>query len=237
MTLREMIIRFQDSVDDRTFWNDVRAIALCNRFKDKMAQEMRIVAESYYEFDSVQGQQNYQVPSKLVTHHYLYYNSSYNTEIKIVKSPRNIYGPYAEVTQEGWPTIGYIWGASGRRQLTIYPLFNTDGITVQWWFWGWPEDLAVDNDEPQFPVGWHPSLVEGMINQAKVDDKEMSPADALILWKDQIRIIKALDVTRDLVARKGQMGTIESHFPRIGGSGDPDDWPFRIVGADEGSIW
>ena len=108
---------------------------------------------------------------------------------------------------------------------------------MQWWFWGWPEDLAADNDEAQFPVEWHPSLVEGMINQAKVDDREMSTSDALILWKDEIRKIRSLDVTSELVARNGQLGSIESHFPRIGGSDDPGEWPFRIASSDEGGIW
>jgi len=164
MILREMIERFQARLDDNVYWNDTRAIALVNTMKDKLAQELRVLAPSYYTFDSVQGQQSYEVPSKLIANQLLYYNSSYNQIIRIVKGPQSIYGPYSEVDQQGFPTIGYIWGVSGRRQLTVFPTFNVDDITIQWWFWGWPEDLANYNDEPQMPTPWHSSLVEGTVD-------------------------------------------------------------------------
>ena len=220
MTLRDMLNRIQSRVDDDVYWNDSRLTGIINHIKDKMSQEMRVVRKQQYEFDSVEGQQYYQVPDRYVIHHYLYYNSTYNTEIVMKDSPRDVYGPSSDPTLEGNPTMGFIWGVSGRRQLCIYPTFSEDGVELTWWFYGWPEDLAVDNDEPDFPIEWHPSLVDGAINQTKVDDKEMSVGDALILWKNEVQTIRGLATTRELLsAGEKAWGSVESHFPRIQESG------------------
>jgi len=108
---------------------------------------------------------------------------------------------------------------------------------MEWWFWGWLPKLEGDNDESRLPIEWHPSIVKGMVNQAKVDDKEMSPADALILWQNEVRKLKQLEVTKAIIEQGGQYGTIDTVFPEIS-SGSPESY-FRIAGRGdvEGVIW
>lgn len=235
MILRNMIRKVQDRLDDDVYWNDKRVIALLNEGKDELAKKLKCTTQQYYEFDSVAGQQKYQVPTTLVKSHLLFYNSGYNQEIHIHDDPNDIYTMYPDVTQEALPTKAYIWGASGRRDLVIYPTFNTDGITIKWWFYGWPEDIENDNDEYNFPTEWHPSLVKYAIHQAKVDDDELSVADALILWENEIRDIKSLDVTLALLSTsETRYGTVDAHFPRVGSGSNP--LGLRITG-DGDVIW
>jgi hypothetical protein len=218
------------------YWNDRRAISLANRIKDKVVTELKVVTKQSYQFDSVQGQQTYQVPERYVASELLYYNSSYNREIVLKDSPRDIYLPYPNVTTQGWPSIGFIWGVSGRRELTIYPTFNADGIEITWWFWGYAPDIDEDNDEFALPTDWHPAIVEGMINERAARDGEINMADNLLLWKDEIRKIKAMQTYQHLLGRTKQYGSFDGQFSRISASADKEELPFRIVGTD-GGIW
>ena len=115
------------------------------------------------------------------------------------------------------PRIGYIWHESGRRQLTIYPTFNDDGVEISWWFYGWPEDMINDNDEPQFATEWHPSLPKLVINEAKMDDKEMNPADVETIKMREIHKLRGLATTTFLLSEKdSRLASIDEHFPAIG---------------------
>jgi len=238
MTLRDMITRFHDSMDDANavYWNDRRAASLANRMKDKLVTELKVTTKQSYQFDSVQGQQTYQVPERFVAHELLFYNSSYNTEIVIGDSPRVIYGKYSDVTTQGWPSVGFIWGVSGRRELTIYPTFNESGIELTWWFWGYPTDIIEDNDEFNLPTDWIPSIVEGMINERASRDSEINMADALMLWKDEIRKIKAMQTYQSLLGNTRLYGTFDGQFSRISESADQEELPFNIGGTN-GGIW
>lgn len=236
MILRNMIKRFQSRLDDsaKAYWNDERAKTLANTVMDRLVVEFGVIAQLYYTFNSVQGQQNYQVPSNFIASHYLYFNGTNNREIVIVDSPRDIYGPTAEVTQEGTPTMGYIWGVSGRRQLTIYPTFNVDDIELMWWFWGTVPELEGDNDEPMLPVEWHPSIVEAMVDQAMQDDKFITVGDRLILWENMVKKLKRLDSMKAAIEIPKQHGSVEDSFPSIS-----EGQYFRISGREDvdGVIW
>jgi len=197
-----------------TYWDDTRSTALLNTVKDKLAQEFTVNrTEQYYEFDSVEGQQAYQVPSTFVAHRHMYFNSSYNRIIKFYDGPESIYGPVAEQDMKGVPFAAYIWGVSGRRELTFYPTFNDGGITIRWWVYGWPPDVAVDNDEPHLPIEWHPSIVELMTAGQRQADKMISVADELVIWQRTVRMLKELDATKQITTLGGQSGSIDNNFP------------------------
>lgn len=225
MTRRDMIDRFHGMMDsyNRVYWNDTRATDLLNATKDRLAQEFTVNrTEQYYTFNSVEGQEQYQVPSTYVVHRLLYFNSSYNRRIKMHDGPELMHGPVADQSIEGVPSDCYIWGASGRRELTIYPTFNADDITVQWWFYGWPPNVVVDNDEPNLPLEWHPSIVEIMTAEQQAADKQITVGDKFIIWENNIRRLKRLDVTKQLTSIGGQSGSIDAHFPLIPESGRAD---------------
>lgn len=199
MKFREIITRVQDTVDDRAFWDDTRLKTLINRYKDKMAQEMTFTNQQKYEFSSIVGSRHYEVPHGYISNELLWYDGDNNNEIFIRDSPRDIDAQYTTRTEQGQPREGYVWGdGSGRRQLTIYPTFDSV-VTVEWWFYGWPEDLAGDNDELPFPVEWHPTLAEACIDSTREYDKLISVADELLLWTTSIRKIRQMDVTKVLV--------------------------------------
>lgn len=200
MILREIIVRVQDTVDDRAFWDDTRLKAMINRFKDKMAQEMTFTNQQKYEFSSVVGDRHYEVPHGYISNHLLFYNGNNRNEIFIRDSPRDIDSLYLNRTEQGLPREGYVWGdGSGRRQLTIYPTFSSI-LDVEWWFYGWPEDLVGDKDELPFPIEWHPSLAEACIDETRQYDKEIGIADQILLWGTYIRKIRQMDVTKELVS-------------------------------------
>ena len=238
MILRDMITRFHDSMDDANavYWNDRRATSLANRMKDRLNTELKVIVEQLYEFDSVEGQQTYQVPERYVANELIWYDSSYNKEIVLKDSPRDIHLRYGDVTTEGMPSIGYIWGVSGRRELHIYPTFNQNWLLITWWFWGYPADIIEDNDEFQLPTDWHPAIVEGMINERAARDGEMTHADALTLWIYEVKKIKAMQTYQDLLGRTKQYGTFDGQFSKISSSANKEELPFRIVGTD-GGIW
>lgn len=218
MTRRDIIDRFHGLMDsyNRVYWNDTRATDLLNTVKDRIAQEFTVNrTEQYYQLDSVKGQQHYEVPSTYVAHRLMYFNSGYNRTIKFYDGPEAIYGPAADQDIEGTPGAAYIWGVSGRRQLTIYPTFNKGGLTVHWWFYGFPPDVAVDNDEPHLPLEWHPSIVEIMIAEQQSHDKYISVADKYAIWENCIRRLKRLDVTKQITSLGGQSGSVDAHFPSI----------------------
>lgn len=219
MTRREIIDQFHGLMDsyNRVYWNDTRATVLLNTIKNRLAQEFTYNrVEQYYTFNSVQGQQNYEVPSTFIANRWMYFDSGYNRHIDFYDGPESIYGPAADQDIEGIPQAAFIWGVSGRRQLTIYPTFSEDDIEVQWWFYGWPPDVAVDNDEPALPIEWHPSLVEIMIAEHQAFDREIGIGDRILVYKDCANRIKRMDVTRQLTHLSDtQSGSIDSHFPTI----------------------
>jgi len=218
MTRRDIITRFNSLMDsyNTVYWNDTRATALLNTVKDKLAQEFTVNrTEQYYTFDSVEGQKAYQVPSTFVAHRHMYFNSSYSRVIKFYSGPEAFYGPVADQDTEGVPHSAYIWGVSGRRELNFYPTFSEDGLTVQWWFYGWPPDVAVDNDEPHLPIEWHPSIVELMLAGQRQFDKVISVSDELIIWDRTVRMLKELDATKEITSLPGQTGSIDNNTPAI----------------------
>ena len=216
MTVRDMIKRFHNAMDsmNEAFWNDARSIALINRLKDNLAQEFHVNrVEQTYTFVSVANQSHYQVPSTFVANEYLSYYDSVYSEITIVNSPKDIYRFITDDTMAGLPIVGSIWGVSGRRELQLYPVFASDGITLTWNFYGWPPDVALDNDEPDLPLEWHPTIVEGMIDHQQAFDGIMSKIDAVQLWQTvHIPKLKRLDISIEMNTRRGSTGSLDDHF-------------------------
>ena len=237
MTVRDMIIRFHSRMDAgaKVFWNDIRAIALINEIVDDICQELVTTVPCKYTFKSVSGQQNYQVPSNYVVNELLFYNSSYNNEIVIDTTPRKIYKLYPDTTTEGYPTRGFIWHQSGRRELQIYPTFSEDDIEMDWWFFGWPEDLVGDKDEPAVPIEWHPSITKEMRNRQREEDGEITLSDLSILWAREVIKIKRMDCTKEILSNRGQYGTFEGNYPRISVGSSIDNQ--IVVASDDGTIW
>lgn len=226
MTVRDTITRFQALMDSMnvTFWNDARSIALINMFKDKLAQEFGVNrVEQEYTFQSVEGQEKYEVPAAFVSHELLYFNTGYNRKIHMMNGPGDIFGPASDVSVEGIPSRCFIWGISGRRELRIYPTFNTSGLTVYWWFYGWPPNVANDNDEPRLPQEWHPTIVEAMIDFQQSFDGIISKADYMNCWEIHIKKLRKLDATVEFMTKSGeQYGTVDDNFPRIADASDLD---------------
>jgi hypothetical protein len=209
-----MIERVQQRIDDRAYWNDDRVKALLNQIKDDITQELKVVAERKYTFSSTKGLESYAIPHGFISNHLLHYGEPHWNIIEIVGSPKGLVVGNFDVSLEGVPRVGYIWGESGRKQINIYPTFNVDGIEISWWFYGWPEDMTNDNDEPQFPAEWHPSLPKLAINEAKVDDDQMSPADAEIIKVREIRKLRGLATTNFLNSQTdSRLATIDDKFP------------------------
>lgn len=232
MVLRDMIERVQRRIDDRAYWNDDRVTALLNQLKDDIAQELKVTAQRKYTFASVSGQQSYAVPHGFVSSELLHYGTPHFNEIQIVGSPRDFELGNWQVDLEGIPRMGYIWGESGRRQLTIYPTFNDDAIEITWWFYGWPEDMTLDNDEPQFPTEWHPSLPKLAINEAKVDDDQMNLADAEVIKVKEINKLRGMASTTFLQSQTvSQLASIDEVFPHRDGE------PMRFNVTTPGGVW
>jgi len=232
MVLRDMIERVQRRIDDRAYWNDDRVTALLNQLKDDIAQELKVTAKRKYIFASVQGQQSYAVPHGFVSNELLHYGTPHFNEIEIVGSPRDFEKGNWQVDLEGVPRMGYIWGESGRRQLTIYPTFNGDAIEITWWFYGWPEDMTLDNDEPQFPTEWHPSLPKLAINEAKVDDDQMNLSDAEVIKAKEINKLRGMASTNFLNSQTvSQLASIDEVFPVRDGE------PMKFNITTDGGIW
>jgi len=217
MTVRDMIDRFQSRMDSgaKVFWNDARAIPLINEIIADISQELVVTVPCHLTFQSVASQKNYEVPSNYVVNELLFYNSSYNNEIHIKNTPRNIYTVYPDTTTEGYPTRGFIWHQSGRRELQVYPTFSEAGLDINWWFFGQPEDLTSDKDEPAIPIEWHSSIVKMMRYIQREEDNEMSFSESEILQAKEIAKIKRLDTTKEILSNHGQYGSFEGNFPRI----------------------
>ena len=235
MIVRDMIKRIHGQIADysRTYWNDERIIVLINDIKDSVAQELVCDrCECYYELPLIADQQKYEVPHNLTYSHYLYLNSTYNRKIKIKVGPASLYGPTSVPTQTGTPEFGFIWKYSGRREVTFFPVPNED-LTADWYFLGWPEDIANDNDEVNFPIDWHPSIVRMCLNRIKREDEVISVADELLLETKEMRRIKRLDSTKAILEEGGTYGTLFDSIPQVGSM---SEMKFRIDRGD-GAIW
>ena len=232
MTRREMINKVQVRIDDRAYWNDDRVTGLLNQLKDDISQELKITAKRKYTFASVAGQTSYAVPHGLVSSELLHYGEPHWNEIRIVGGPRDFELGNHQVDLEGVPVMGYIWGESGRNQLTIYQTFNDTGIEITWWFYGWPEDMILDNDEPQFPTEWHPSLAKLAINEAKVDDDQMNLSDAEVIKAKEINKLRGMASTTFLQSQtRSQIASIDEVFPQRDGE------PIRFDVTTPGGWW
>lgn len=217
MTVRQMIARFHNRLDSgaKVFWGDARAIGLINEILDDICQELVITVPHHLTLLSVQGQRKYQVPSTFMSNELLQYDNGNPYEIVLKNTPRFIEGQFIDVDTQGNPTRGYIWYESGRRELTIYPTFAISNLTIDWYFWGWPEDVSADSDEPSIPIEWHPSIVKEMRNRQRSDDQEISVADQAALWELEIRKIKKMDTFKEIQTSSGRYGTFDGNFPKI----------------------
>lgn len=217
MNRRQMIDRFQSVIDDihKGFWNDVRITALLNDAKDRIAQEMKVNdTQCYYTFDSVEGQEWYQVPYNLVKHGHLLYNQDdTDREIFISTNIKAVRGNYYDSDNTGYPSNGYFWARSGRRELHIAPTFDEDGITCEWYFFGWPEDISGDGDEFSLPISWHPTILRVARELRKVEDGDMNKVEFEGYFKLEMQSLAELESTTEASFQPSKTGRVDAALP------------------------
>jgi len=229
--VRDMIDYIQDTIGARRYWNDTRIISFINQVQLKMASMLKIVCQDFYKFDS-SLEARYTIPSNYIANERLWYdNGGSDNVITILPSPSNIYGVFsnAETDSTDNPSRAFIWNASGRRELWIYPKFVTAGIDIWWFFWSMPSKLTNDNDESPFPPEWHILIVEAVINKIKVNDEWMSGSEELTLFNQLVHTAKTMETTKGVVER-GAILMPYNQFPVVDGIG-------LIDGSVKGIVW
>jgi len=206
MTIRDMIDYIQADVNSRRFWNDERIINIINLIQNRMAIELKLVVEDFYKFSSTL-EQRYLLPSNLIAINTLWYNNGGNNRlIKIVSNPSEVYGresnPETETSSN--PYKAFIWSTSGRKELWIFPKFDTEGIDLWLFFYGTPTRIISDNDVPSLPVETHVYLVEAVKNRIAQVDEQITKAEELALWKDIIMMCKQIDTVKNVITRSSQ---------------------------------
>jgi hypothetical protein len=232
MIVRDMIDYVQDTIGARRYWNDKRIISFINQVQEKMATMLKLVCQDYYKFSS-SLETRYTIPSSYVSNQLLYYNNGGSENvIKIIPTPNNIYGVFNNPDTDSTdnPNKAFIWNASGRKELWIYPKFATEGIDISWFFWGLPSKLVNDNDVSPLPPEWHILIVEAVINKIKVNDEWMLASEELALFGVLVNAAKTMETTKGVIER-GAILKPYSEFPVVGGS-------FGLIdGSDNGITW
>ena len=216
MTVREIIDYVQLSVNDRRYWNDNRLISLLNLLQMKMANDLKLVFRDYYTLSSTL-EQRYLLPSSLISIELLWYdNEGTEQHIDIVNSPKEVYLKHSDPDTEtsGQPGKGFIWEASGRKELWIYPLFDAAGVEICMWFYGIPPKLNTDNDTPVLATEWHIHLIESAINRIMRLDEQITIAEEEALWSKIIHACKTMDTTKTIMETNSSIRQ-DNNYPSI----------------------
>lgn len=236
MTVREIIDYVQLSINDRRYWNDTRLISLLNLLQMKMANDLKLVFRDYYTFMSEASSQRYLLPSSLISIELLWFdNGGTEQNINIVNSPKEVYLKHADPNTDtsDQPYKGFIWEASGRKELWIYPLFSTAGVELSMWFYGVPPKLNTDNDTPALPTEWHIHLVESAVNRAMRLDEQITVAEEEALWSKIIHTCKTMDTTKLIMETEANINQ-DMNYPMITGGTDAVGLVDR---SEAGIIW
>lgn len=232
MIVRDMIDYVQDTIGARRYWNDKRIISFINQVQEKMATMLKLVCQDLYKFSS-STETRYTIPSSYISNQLLYYDNGGSEQvIHILPTPNNIYGVFSDPDTDSTdnPSRAFIWNASGRRELWIYPKFVAAGIDIWWFFWGLPSKLVNDNDESPLPSEWHILIVEAVINKIKVNDEWMLASEELMLFNSLVNTAKTMETTKGVIER-GAILKPYNEFPI--GSGE-----FGLIdGSSKGIVW
>jgi hypothetical protein len=218
MIVRDMIDYVQDTIGARRYWNDKRIISFINQVQEKMVVMLKLVCQDFYKFDSTLDTR-YTIPSTYINNQLLYYNNGGSEKtINIVPAPNNIYGVFNNPDTDSTdnPSRAFIWNASGRKELWIYPKFSVAGIDIWWFFWGLPSKLTNDNDVSPLPPEWHILIVEAVINKIKVNDEWMLASEELALFNVLVNTAKTMETTKGVIER-GAILKSYNQFPNVGG--------------------
>ena len=216
MILREILDEFQNRVEDPNYWDDTRGKSLANEAIRVIAGILSLTFKGYYEFYTEDGRKQYHVPVNYIANHLLWYNdTSENRDITFLKSPKDIYGKVSDIdTTKGYPTHAWLWNVESRLSLFFYPIPD-DVYTMQWWYFREAPKLVNNNDEPILDRVFHQYLIEYMRLASRRDDKEISEAEFVGLWGNQVRLMRAANVKIDNISMESRLPTGKDMFPDI----------------------
>jgi hypothetical protein len=235
MTVREIIDYVQLSINDRRYWNDERLISLLNLLQMKMANDMKLVFRDFYKFESTL-EQRYLLPSSLISIELIWYdNAGTEQRINVVNSPKEVYTKHSDPDTDtsDQPYKAFIWEASGRKELWIYPLFDTAGVEIWMWFYGIPPKLNTDNDTPVLHTEWHIHLIESAINRIMRLDEQITIGEEEALWSKIIHSCRSMDTTKMVMETDGKVRQ-DNNYPTISRGGN---YSGLIDNSDAGIIW
>lgn len=233
MLLGAMIEEVQDLTEDPEYWTASRVTTLINRGQRDIANFMGVSVTGYTVFESVDEQEQYQLPNDWVSPELISFTSDgASHEIRIVANPRQIMNLTEETRQTGTPTQAFIWAKADRPELWVYPLFDTDGIEVRLFYWRRPPDVSDDNDEPLVPRDWHTHLVDYAMNFINQQDGERGWNFVLFeTWWEATKLGLQVSDTMQAAAHGNiRIGSYDNTLP-VAGAGSsgyipnsPDEW-------------
>jgi hypothetical protein len=231
MTIREMIDYIQAEVNSRRFWNDERIISIINLLQQKLSVELKLSVRDFYKFSSTL-EQRYLLPSNLLSIESLWYdNAGMQRNIRIVAKPSDVYGLNTDpdTDKSDNPYKAFMWTASGRNELWMFPMFDTAGIDIWMWFYGLPSNISTDNDVSSLPIETHVYIVEAVKNRITQVDEQITKAEELALWRNIVNECKQIDTVKNIIQRGSQL------TPQSVGEAYDD---FGLVdGSQRGILW
>lgn len=232
MLRHELVSEAQGLIEDPVFWDATKLTTLFNRGMRDVSNAMGVAASGYFIFESVTGQQQYQIPYDFLAHETLSFTADgIDNIIHIKPRPRSIVGLVSDRTDQGTPTRGFFWAKEDREELWIHPTFDTNGQQVEWFYWRRPPNIVADNDEPLIPRSWHTYLVDYAINWTNQQDQEKGWSYPLFIqwWASQKREIQASHTMAAVAQDDIRFGIFDHQLPRITGMHTPhfhvpDNW-------------
>jgi len=214
MTIRDIIDYVQSDINSKRYWNDERLINLINVVQMKMCSSLKLMVRDFYKFES-STEQRYLMPFTYVSIEYLWYsNAGAEGQINLCASPREIYGKHStpDSTTSATPYKGFVWESSGRKELWIYPIFDTEAVDIFMWFYGTPPRITSENDTPILPAEMHIHLVEACINRTRRVDEQLVISEELLLYNSIINECKSIETTSTVIQDRSQVAKDGSNF-------------------------
>jgi len=235
MLRHQLVSEAQSLIEDPEYWTAARLTVLFNRGMRDLANEQGVTVTGYFISLSVQGQQQYQVPYDFKYYQMIAFDSNgdYN-KITLKPRPNAIYSVVSNPTEEGTPSVGFLWAKEDREELWIYPTFDSDDIEMEWFYWRRPPDITNDNDEPLIPRDWHTYLVDYAVNFTLQQDAEKGWSYPVFYswWQDQKRNVQVSSVIGSGAHDDIRIGVFDDQLPRVTG-----DALGIITGNDGDVIW
>jgi len=231
MLRHEMVTEAQALLEDPDYWTAARLTTLFNRGMRDIANKFGIAVSGYFIFQSVQAQQQYMVPHDFTANELISFEANGTTNnITIKPRPASVYGVVYDPDQEGTPDTGFFWAKEDREELWIYPTFDADGISINWFYWRRPPNITLDNDEPLIPRDWHTYLVDYAVYYTHVQDQEKGWNFTVFYgWWESVKVgIQVAEAQKDMASRDIRMGIFDDQLPRVNDANamvrTPDEW-------------